>query len=112
MQKGAGEIRRGHGAQQHNPAAMEAFKQSQRILDGGGAGIEKLGPALLIVTFDGGSVLGEREAEAAETVHVTVGEVVDDLANGPTAGAIGGIELFGGYADNGGVQAGGHLLDA
>ena len=57
--------------------------------------VVELGPGGLVVGLDGGIVLGEREANADEGVHVAVGEVVDELANRPTAVAIGRVELAG-----------------
>ena len=40
-----------------------------------------------------GCVFGERQLHADEAVHVAVGHVVHHLAHGPSAGAIGRVEL-------------------
>ncbi len=82
----------GEGLEEHDPAGVEGFDELERPLDGGG-GVVQRGPGLLVVGLDGGPVLGEGEANADEGVHVAVGDVVDELADGPAAFAVGGVEL-------------------
>lgn len=49
-------------------------------------------------------VFGERRLHADVGVDVAIGDVVDDLANGPTAVAVGGVELGFGEAGHGNSQ--------
>ena len=75
-----------------DPAGMDAFEDLERPLDGGGVVVE-VGPGGLVVGLDGWPVFGEGKAQADEGIHVTVGEVVDDLARAPTGIAVGEVEL-------------------
>ncbi len=83
---------------------MERRRESQARVDGGGAGVGELGPELLVVGLDGGPILGEGEADADVGIHVAVGDVVDELADGPAAVAIGGVELRVVQAGDGGAE--------
>ena len=49
-------------------------------------------------------VFGEREFEANDGVHVAVGDVMNELADGPAAGAIRRVELRGRETGDGGGQ--------
>jgi len=80
------------GLEEHDPASVEGFDEVKGPL-GGGGGVVEGGPGLFVVGLDGGPVLGEGELNAEECVHVGVGDVVDELADGPTAVAVGGSEL-------------------
>lgn len=92
------------GAEEGGPAGVEAVEDVEGGLDGGGAGVGEVGPEFLVVGDDGGPVLGDGEAHADVRVDVTVGEVMDELADGPAAIAVGGIELGIGKAGDGGAE--------
>ena len=59
----------------------------------GASRVGEFGPLGFLVGLDRRLVFGEREPQADEGVHVAVGDVVDDLADGPAAFAIGRVEL-------------------
>ena len=105
----AAELLRGEGLQEHDPAGVEAFDELERPLDWGGAGIVQLGPGFLVVGHDGRPVFGEREAGADGGVGVGVRDVMDELADGPAALAVRGIDLAGVEAVDGIAQVGGEL---
>ncbi len=81
------------GLEEHDPAGVEGFDEFEGPLDGRG-GVVQGGPGLLVVGLDGGPVLGEGEANADDGVHVAVGDVVDELADGPAAFAVWRVELL------------------
>ena len=93
MDEAALELVLGEGLEHHDPAGVEAFDELEGPLDWGGGGVMEGGPGFFVVRLDGGPVLGEGEADAGEGVHVAVGHVVDELADGPAAFAVGGGEL-------------------
>ncbi len=78
--------------QEHHPARMQRLDELERPLDGGDRVME-VSPGTLVVGRDGGIVFGECEAHANEGVHVAVGDVVNELADGPAAFAVGRVEL-------------------
>ena len=86
------ELRRRHGLQEHDPTGVDAFEQIDGPLDGSG-GVVQFGEGLFVVAGDDGPVFGEGFAEAVEGGHVRVRDVMDDLADGPTAVAVGRVEL-------------------
>jgi hypothetical protein len=87
----------------HDPAGVKRFDQFEGPLDRGD-GIVQRRPGLLVVGLDGWPILGEGQPGTDEGVHVAVGDVVDDLADGPASVAVGGIELFMVQALNGITQ--------
>jgi len=80
------------GLKEHDPAGVESFKQFQRPLDGGGR-VVQIGPGGFIVGLDGGIIFREGEADADEGVHVAIGEVMDNLPDGPATFAVRGVEV-------------------
>jgi len=80
------------GLEEHDPAGVEGFDEIEGPFDGGD-GVVEAGPGVFVVGLDGGRVFGEGEFDAKEGVHVGVGDVVDELADGPAAVAVGGSEL-------------------
>jgi hypothetical protein len=81
------------GLEEHDPAGVEGFDELERPLDRGG-GVMKGSPGFFVVGFDGGPIFGEGETNADEGVHVAVGDMVDELADGPASIAIGAVELL------------------
>jgi hypothetical protein len=61
------------------------------------AHVRQFRPCGFVVRFDRRLVLGQRQPKADERVHMTVGDVVDDLASRPAAVAIGLIEPGAGH---------------
>src|ERR1700757_2118957 len=59
-------------------------------------------PVSLLVRFDGGLSLGQREPQPDIGVHVAVGHVVNHLAHGPAALAVRSLELRVGEPSDGG----------
>lgn len=80
------------GLEEHDPAGVEGFDEVEGPLDGSG-GVAEVGPDFFVVGLDSGPVLGECELHAEKGVHVGVGDVVDELADGPAAIAIRSAEL-------------------
>jgi len=78
--------------EEHDPAGMDAFDDLERPL-GGSAGVMQRGEEFLVIAGHGGPVFGEGLAEAVEGRHVRVGDVVDKLADGPSAFAVGCVDL-------------------
>jgi len=83
------------GLEEHDPAGVETFDDLERPLGGCGGGVVEHGEELLVVAGHGGPVFGEGFAEAVEGRHVRVGDMVDELADGPSAFAIGRVDLRG-----------------
>jgi hypothetical protein len=94
----------GERAEEEHPAVVQGIEETERELGGRSAGVVELGPEFLIVAFDDGPILSEGEAGADAGIHVAVGNVVDELADGPAAFAIGGVELGGAEAFDGGAE--------
>jgi hypothetical protein len=94
----------GEGAEEQDPAGVEAVEDVERKVDGGGAGVGEFSPAFLLVSADGGPVLGEGEAHADVRIHMAVSKMMDKLADGPAAVAIGCIELSFAEAGDGGAE--------
>lgn len=92
------------GAQQEHPAVVQGVEETERELGGRGEGVGEFGPELFVVGLDGGPVLGEGEADADDRVHVAVGDVVDELADGPATVAVRCVELSGAEAVDGGTE--------
>src|SRR5436305_175072 len=82
---------------------------SVRGPDVAGARVLERRPAALVVRLDGRLFFGQRPLEADVTVDVAVGEVVDDLPDGPVP--IAGVELLLRQIGDGAAQGGWCLLD-
>ena len=97
-------------AQEDDPALVQGVEK----IEGWGDGrfrVGEFGPAGFEVGLDGWYVLGEREFEASESVHVAVGNVMDQLADGPAAGPVGRVELLVVEAGDGGAHFRGGFFD-
>jgi hypothetical protein len=93
-----------HSAENGNPACVKVLEQRERDLDRNFAAVVEFGPGGFVVRLDAGFVFCERELEAHVGVDVRVGNVVNDLANGPSAGAIRRVELLGSESGNSGAH--------
>ena len=103
MDYGAGEVFFFHTVPGEVPAFVEGVEE--RLRDGdGGFGVGEFGPLGFFVRLDRGIIFGEREAKADEGVHVAVGSVVDDLADGPAPVAIWRVDLRVVESGDGGAQ--------
>ena len=111
MAEHARPIARRDRAEQRDPSLVQIFKQRERCFHGSCRRVAKLGPARFFIGLDGGHIFGEREFESHVGVHVAVGNVMRELANGPTAGTIGRVELRGREAGYGGGEARGRFGD-
>src|SRR5579864_5105674 len=80
-------------AEQGDPAFVQGVEKIERWADWGFS-VGEFGPTRFEIRLDGGNVLGESELETHEGVHVAIGNVVDRLANGPTARTVGRIKLL------------------
>ena len=80
------------GLEEHDPTGVEGFDEVEGPLDRG-TGVVEAGPGVFVVGLDDGVVFGEGKFDAEDGVHVGVGDVVDELADGPAAVAVGGSEL-------------------
>ena len=89
---------------------MDGIDERQGDLDGHAA-VRQAGPGGLVVGLDGGRVLSEGQLDANVGVGVAVGDVVDDLADGPAAFAVGGVELGVVEPGNGLAKTGGQLAE-
>ena len=81
-----------HRFEKCDPALMQCREQHKRGLDGPGA-VRQFGPGGFIVGLDGWPVLGERQFKADVGVDVAVGDVMDELAHGPSAVAVRRVKL-------------------
>ena len=111
MAEGALEVFGAHRSEDGVPALVEGFEEGERDLDGRLLHVGELGPAVFGVGLDGGLVLGQAELEADVGVHVAVRHVMDHLADGPAAVAVGGVELPVVEAGDGGAEGGGGAGD-
>jgi hypothetical protein len=94
----------GERAEEEHPAVVQGIEKTERELGGRRASVVEFGPELFIVAFDDGPVLGEGETRTDVSIHVAVGNVMDELADGPAAFAIRGVELDGAEAFDGGAE--------
>ena len=90
--------------EQRDPALMERVDELERDLSGELAAIGEVGPGGYVVGIDGGPIFSERELETDQADAVAVGDVMDELADGPAAFAIGGVELGWGESVDGGAE--------
>jgi len=104
------ELRRRHGLKEHDPAGVDAFKEIDGPLDGSD-GVVQFGEGSFVVAGNLGPVFGEGFAEAVEGGHVRVGDMVDDLADGPAAFAVGRVELVVFKVEHGRAKLGWHLTN-
>src|SRR3990172_1685586 len=98
-------------AEEHHPPLVKRGKESERRLDGRVLAVLELRPGRLIVALDLRLVLGHRELEADVAVEVSVGKVVDDLPNGPSAWPVRCLELLPVEAGDGRSQMLGGIRD-
>jgi hypothetical protein len=111
MDQDATELIGGERTPEADPAVMQSLEESEGDVDRAGFRIEKLRPAIFVIGLDRGLVFGEGETMADVGVHMAVGDVVDDLADGPAAFAIGSVELGGREITDGGAKPGGSVGD-
>jgi hypothetical protein len=93
-----------HGAKDGDPTGVEVLEQRERDFGWDFSAVGEFGPGGFVVRLDAGFVFCERELEAHVGVDVRVGNVVNDLANGPSAGAIRRVELLGSESGNSGAH--------
>ncbi len=86
------EVRIGKRFQERYPALVQSGDQRQGTIDGETAVFEA-SPGGLVVGLDGRPVFSEGELRSDVCVGVAVGDVMHELANGPAAFAVGGVEL-------------------
>ena len=96
------------GLQQHDPTGVDAFDGFERPL-GRGDGVGQLGEGLLVVAGNYRPIFREGFAETMEGGHVRVGDVMDELADGPAVFTIGGIDLRRCEVAEGLAEQSGHL---
>ena len=77
--------------QQIHPAAVEGGQEIKRRSDRFPT-VRQLGPTLLVVGLDHGPVFRQRQLESNVAVHVTVGQVVDHLPDGPATRTVRGVQ--------------------
>ena len=80
---------------QSSPAVVYAFKNLQTAFHIGIHSVGHFGPLVLIIVQNGGSVLGQSQFKTGIDVYVTVGQMMDQLTNFPSSGAVGFLEIFG-----------------
>src|SRR5262245_35310054 len=88
VMKGTRKVARRQAAKECHPTEVYRVQQIERDRDIPGTRVGQLGPFRLVVGFDGRLLLGERQAEPDVGIDVAVGNMVDDLANSPSARAI------------------------
>jgi hypothetical protein len=93
MAKGAGVVRVTEPFKEVGPALVQARKQQERGLDRRRGGVGEFGPGSFLVRLDEWRIFSERQPEARVAINMTVGQVMDDLAHGPTTGTVGRGEL-------------------
>ena len=79
--------------QQCKPSGMQASEERKGELNRSSSCVRELGPRSFFIGVDRRGIFGEREPDSLVAIEVTVREMVDNLTNGPTAGAIWGIKL-------------------
>jgi len=82
----------GEGLKEHDPTSVDAFDNVERPL-GRGGGVVEPGEGGFVIARDGWEVFSEGFADAEEGGHMRVGDVMDDLANGPAAFAVGSVDF-------------------
>jgi hypothetical protein len=94
----------GEGAEEDGPAGVEALDEVEGGVYRGSARVVELGPEFFVVALDHRPFFSEGEARADVGIHVTVGNVVDELADGPAAFTVGRVELGVAEAVGGGAE--------
>ena len=80
---------------------MEALQELERDFNRRRGGVGELGPSGFVVGLDGGCVFSQGELGAYVGVEMAIGDVVDDLADSPSAIAIRCVKLVGRKAGDG-----------
>lgn len=93
MPERAREIGFTEGTQQCKPSGMQPFEQGKRELNWRSFCVRELGPSSLFIGLDRRGIFGERQPDSLVAIQVAVGQMVDNLTNSPTAGAIWRVEL-------------------
>src|ERR1700730_2339632 len=94
MLQAARKILRLHRAGQYIPPIVERFQEREGNLNGCIARVLQLRPETLIIGLDRRFVLSERKLKSHVRIHMAVWDMVDDLPNRPSAGAIGRVKLL------------------
>jgi hypothetical protein len=92
VNKNTGKLFTGHGSQQLAPAGMHSIKERQWFFDVSSARIDQRGPSSFIVGLNGWPIFGQRPLEANVTIHMAIGQMMNDLPNRPIS--ISGIKLI------------------
>ena len=111
MLKLALEVRRFHVTEYDRPPLVQRIDERERNIDRE-FGVGKIRPCLLIIRLHQWLCFGERKFEADVGVHVTVGDVMNELADCPTLGTIRRIELLIGESVYRGAEFVGNCGDA
>ena len=106
MDEHAAELIRGERTPEPNPPIMKSIEKREGRIDGTGLCVRQLRPETFVIRFNGWLLFGEREAKTDVRIEVAVRNVVNDLANGPSAFAIRRVQLRGREATGGGAKLG------
>src|SRR5688572_26850821 len=90
---------------------MKRVEQIERHIDRHLLRVRELCPCSLVVWLDRGLVLSQAELEANVGVHVTVGDVMDDLLHRPATRPVSSFELVARQASYGRSQRARSLRD-
>ena len=81
-----------HRIQNLHPFGVQTVEHGEDRFDQAGATVLKFNPVSFFVRLNRGKILREGPLEANQTVKMTIGQVVRDLANRPVAGLC--VQLF------------------
>src|SRR5215831_5189890 len=109
MTESARPVSRTESAQENHPAHVQIFKDGERRFDGRGFRVGEFSPKGLLISLDRRLILGERQLEAHERIHVTVSDMMNKLPDRPAARAIRCVELSGLQSCYSGRQARGRV---
>ena len=88
----SGELVCGGEFEHDSHSVMDVVDDGEGVFDRE-RGVRELGPGILIVGLDCGFIFCEAETKTDEGIHMGIGDVVDELAYGPAAFAIRGVNL-------------------
>src|SRR5258706_935509 len=92
-----------HRTQHRDPTLVDTVDNGQGNVRGQLL-VGEIRPEVFQVGLDGWVVFGEAEFEANESVHVAIGDVVNDLSGRPAAVPVGRVELGVSEALDGGAE--------
>ena len=98
MPEPALEVRSIQSSQQDHPAQVKRLEKIERHINRYPLRIRKLRPLRFVVCLDGRLILRQRQLESRIRIQVAVRQMMHDLLDGPSTGAVGSLYLVPGQS--------------